>query len=169
MYYKARYMGEVKNRSVRLDDENYAWLGTLPGRSLNEAIERLRLGEPVTTSVNGADLGQLVPVTAELLDLVRSLPDEADIERVVRVVMEEVGRAKIGEKASRHSVSIMPPSEPFEEEIPVVDKRPKNCRCRHCGKAFAGPRFTQICSECKSVGHTLSPAECPVCNEASAL
>ena len=53
--------------------------------------------------------------------------------------------------------------------VNVVDKRPKNCRCRHCGKGFAGPRFSQVCAECKSTGHTLSPNECPVCNEATAL
>lgn len=55
------------------------------------------------------------------------------------------------------------------EPVPVVDKRPKNCRCRHCGKGFAGPRFSQICGECKSMGHTLSPNECPACNEGSAI
>ncbi len=55
------------------------------------------------------------------------------------------------------------------ERVEPVDNRPKNCRCRHCGRGFAGPRFATICSECKSAGHTLAPNECPVCNEAGAL
>jgi len=50
-----------------------------------------------------------------------------------------------------------------------VDNRPKNAYCKHCGKRFAGAKFATICPECKSSGHTLTPAECPVCNEARAL
>lgn len=35
-------MGEIKSRSVRLDDENYGWLNGLPGRTFNEAVGNLR-------------------------------------------------------------------------------------------------------------------------------
>lgn len=50
-----------------------------------------------------------------------------------------------------------------------VDNRPKNCRCRHCPERFAGPRWATICPSCKSGGHTNTPAECPACNEGSAI
>lgn len=56
--------------------------------------------------------------------------------------------------------------EPLEaEREQAVDNRPKNATCRHCGVRFAGQRFATICSSCKSGGHTLTPAECPACNE----
>ena len=48
------------------------------------------------------------------------------------------------------------------------DHRPKNCQCKHCGATFAGVRYASICPTCKSVGHTLAPSDCPVCNEAQA-
>lgn len=48
---------------------------------------------------------------------------------------------------------------------PVTDNRPKNVTCRHCGERFAGAKGASICAPCKSTGHTLLPAECPVCNE----
>lgn len=155
-------MGEIKNRSVRLDDENYGWLTGLPGRSLNEAVGRLRTAADIGTPFEKQD------AIAELLELVRSLPDTVDFEEVVRRVIQE---AKIGEKPQSVPSAVVLPSasEPFEEEIPVVDKRPKNCRCQHCGKPFAGPRFSTLCSDCKSAGHTLSPAECPKCNEGTSI
>lgn len=55
------------------------------------------------------------------------------------------------------------------EQIPIVDNRPKNAFCKHCGARFAGQRFATICPGCKSSGHTLTPAECPVCNEGTAI
>ena len=54
----------------------------------------------------------------------------------------------------------------FSEQL---DNRPKNCFCKHCGQRFAGPKYSNICGDCKSSGHTLMPAECPRCTEASAL
>jgi hypothetical protein len=51
----------------------------------------------------------------------------------------------------------------------TVDNRQKNCFCKHCGSRFAGPRFATVCGDCKSSGHTLSPAECPRCTEGSAI
>lgn len=55
------------------------------------------------------------------------------------------------------------------DERPVIDNRPKNAFCKHCGNRFAGVKFATICGDCKSSGHTLTPNECPVCNEARAL
>lgn len=49
-------------------------------------------------------------------------------------------------------------------DVPA-DNRPKNARCKHCGEMFAGARFATICPGCKSIGHTLMPADCPVCGE----
>lgn len=152
-----RYMGEIKNRSVRLDQENYDWLVGLPGRSLNEAIERLR-------TQNGGESPQETAVS-EILELVRGLPDATDIEGVIRNVIQEFRAART---ASVPVTTLPAASGAFEETVPV-DNRAKNCRCRHCGQPFAGPRFSTLCSECKSTGHTLTPAECPRCNEASAL
>ena len=49
------------------------------------------------------------------------------------------------------------------------DNRPKNAFCKHCGSRFAGARFATICPECKTSGHTLTPADCPVCGEGKAI
>lgn len=47
----------------------------------------------------------------------------------------------------------------------VIDNRPKNAYCKHCGSRFAGAKFATICPECKSSGHTNQPAECPRCGD----
>lgn len=54
---------------------------------------------------------------------------------------------------------------PSLSTTPSVDARPKNAFCKHCGERFAGQRFATICPNCKSSGHTLTPAECPACGE----
>lgn len=51
----------------------------------------------------------------------------------------------------------------------LFDRRPKNAFCKHCGSRFAGVKYATICPECKSSGHTLTPSECPVCNEGRAI
>jgi predicted Zn-ribbon and HTH transcriptional regulator len=140
-------MSEVKNRSVRLDDENYRWLQELPGRSLNEAVERLRAGNGGVVKTDAT--------VAEILELVRSLPDAADIEDVMRNVIQEF-------RAARN----LPDSPGIPVETPSL---PKNAFCKHCGHRFAGVKFATICPDCKSSGHTLAPAECPACTAGRAL
>lgn len=56
-----------------------------------------------------------------------------------------------------------------DEPERVVDTRPKNAYCKHCGNRFAGAKFATICPECKSNGHTMTPAECPACNDGRAI
>jgi Zn finger protein HypA/HybF involved in hydrogenase expression len=141
-------MSEVKNRSVRLDEENYTWLQGLPGRSLNEAVERLR------TESKGA-VGKTDTTVAEILELVRSLPDASDIEDVMRNVMQEFRSARSA--ANSPGIPVETPS------------LPKNAFCRHCGQRFAGSKFATVCPGCKGSGHTLGPAECPACNAGGAL
>ncbi len=46
---------------------------------------------------------------------------------------------------------------------------PKNAFCKHCGNRFVGSKYATICSECKSTGHTLIPAECPICTAGAAI
>lgn len=144
------YVGEIRNRSLRLDDENYAWLQGLPGRSLNDGVERLRL----TGGVVPTDVMQCNAEVAEILELVRSLPEA--IETALALALEPLlgGAGAVSGPLDRDS---------------ETDRRPKNCFCKHCGSRFAGPKFSTICSECKGSGHTLTPSECPKCNEASAI
>lgn len=149
-----RDMGDVRNRSVRLDQENYDWLVGLPGRSLNEAVERLRMQ-------NGAGNPQETAVS-EILELVRGLPDATDIEGVMRNVIQEFRAARATSVPATASAALAPAAE-------TVDNRPKNCRCRHCPERFAGPKWATICPDCKSTGHTGQPAECPRCTDGTAL
>ncbi len=138
-----RYMSEVRNRSVRLDDENYEWLTRLPGRSLNEAIERVR-----TTAADHG--GERRDAIGEVLELVRALPDAGDIEGVLRNVIQEFK----AQKAGSTQVSSTAPS--VEAGFPV--------QCAHCGGARRGStKFATICFGCKSSGHTNEPRDCPKC------
>lgn len=54
---------------------------------------------------------------------------------------------------------VVPPS--LNDDERIVDKRPKNCFCKHCGNRFAGPKFATICPECKS--------ECPQCTSGASI
>lgn len=135
-----RYMSEIRNRSLRIDDENYAWLQGLPGRSLNEAIERLRLN----SDVGKGDVMQCNAEIAEILDLVRSIAANTEIRNPMALLPTSAG--ELG-----------------------IDNRPKNAYCKHCGNKFAGAKFATICPSCKSSGHTLAPAECPACNDGRAI
>lgn len=69
------------------------------------------------------------------------------------------------QKASAGTLGTTPALGPMVSASPVVDNRPKNATCKHCGEMFAGARFATICPGCKSLGHTLMPAECPRCTE----
>lgn len=131
-----------KNRTVRLDDDNFKWLTELPGRSVNDAITAFRERNGTVTVEAKVD---------EILELARDLPGPLEIEEIVQRVVGE-GAAEASSVSSS-----------------VADKRPKNCFCKHCGSRFAGTKYASICADCKSSGHTLQPSECPGCNEATAL
>jgi len=117
-------MAETRTRTIRVDDEVWAAIQALPGRTQNEAMRQLLI-EGGSSIENKID---------ELRELILTLPNGA--------VKSEISG-----------------------EFKVEDSRPKNAYCKHCGSRFAGQRFATICSDCKASGHTLTPAECPVCGE----
>ena len=150
-----RYMGEIKNRSVRLDQENYDWLVGLPGRSLNEAIERLR-------TQNGAEIPHDTAIS-EILELVRSLPDATDIEGVLRNVIQEFRAAR---------TSSVPPSASSSDPatIPGVSRGmpptgpTTRIQCEHCGEHFESEsRLNKRCPGCVTKGHSRSRYNCEQC------
>lgn len=139
----------TRNRTLRLDDENYEWLNSLPGKSLNDALTALRDGEQPTGSLDGGKFQTLYErvnrmeiMLEELLELARSEPQHSRPDHIATI---------------------------NERDEPLADNRPKNAFCKHCGNKFAGSRFATICSGCKSQGHTNQPAECPRCTEATSL
>lgn len=122
-----------------------------------------RLDEEVVRSIEAAKQGGTSP--NKFLRLLMGLDNGADAGQGV---------------ATSVPATVLPAATgAFEEELPgrdfresspePVDRRPKNCRCLHCGDRFAGPRWANNCPKCKSNGHTNTPADCPACNEASAL
>jgi hypothetical protein len=52
---------------------------------------------------------------------------------------------------------------------PVDDDRPKNCKCAHCPRRFAGRRGSTLCRVCENSGHYNEPAECPQCTAGLAI
>lgn len=142
-------MSEVKTRSIRLDDENWQWLANLPGRTSNDAVTALRASaEQKGDTVTGSP-----EELSELVELVRSLPDSTDMRQLMQEVFSELRFEKVAAHA----------------DAEITDNRPKNAYCKHCGSRFVGAKFATICPECKSSGHTLTPADCPVCGEGRAI
>lgn len=122
-------MSETRTRTIRVDDEVWAAIQALPGRTQNEAMRQLLI-----------DTGK--PSVTEKLDELRELI------------------LKLGLGAVQSEIS---------GNFESTDSRPKNAHCKHCGNRFTGQRYATICPDCKSSGHTLTPAECPSCNEGRAL
>lgn len=91
-------MGEVKNRSLRLDDDNYGWLSGLPGRTLNDALTDYR------ASLDGPDVPGPLAELRERIDRVggqlsaqiEDLPDDDRIADVMRTVIAEVKAQRAG-------------------------------------------------------------------------
>lgn len=133
-------MGELRNRSIRVDDDVWAAIQALPGRTQNEALRAALFG-------NGSDIDGKI---SEILELSRSMA--GTIEGAILNAGAQVTREIM--ETTAH---------------PLTDNRPKNCFCKHCSNRFAGPRFASICSNCKSGGHTNQPSECPLCNEGSSI
>jgi hypothetical protein len=150
-------MGEVKNRSLRLDDDNYGWLSGLPGRTLNDALSEYRArlnGSESAEPVWGDGLTPLLELQKtfgdkleEVLMLVQSLPD--DTKTALREVVTELK----GQKA---------PAATQEPTAPA----PFNPRCVHHGDTFpAWNRNASLCPDCKREGHSNDPRDCPQCTE----
>lgn len=162
-----RYMGEIKNRSLRLDEENYKWLAGLPGRSLNEAVERLRRANAEIQANTGAGLiapalEEKAAAISEILELVRGLPDATDIEDVIRNVIQEAG----GSGGAQRNVT----QGAFDPAtIPGVTRGPLpavlvRVACEHCGEKFETDRpKIKRCSDCEQTGHAVSRYDCAEC------
>ncbi len=149
-------MGELRNRSIRVDDDVWAAIQRLPGKT-NDALRVALLGE------DGQDpVSQMPHHVAEILELSRSMA--GTLEGAILQADAAVTQAVFAER----SILKLPAKGDLHPEQPA-DNRPKNVTCRHCGARFAGQRFATICSSCKSDGHTLTPAECPICNDGRAI
>lgn len=102
---------------------------------------------------------------AEVVERVVSetpVPPRAGTVRMPEMVAGQT-HWEIGVLGHEPSLRAEPTDDP--REFRVVDNRPKNCFCKHCGERFAGAKYASICQGCKSSGHTLTPNECPICME----
>lgn len=97
------------------------------------------------------------------LTVVMMLQDEA-LPKPIRDGLSNQGRGN-----QQEGIPIHAQVDRELREQAAFDNRPKNAYCKHCGSRFAGAKFATICPDCKSSGHTLTPAECPSCNEARAI
>lgn len=136
---------DIPKRSIRLDDEVWARLQALPGKTINEGLRSLL--------VEGSD--QLA-ATLETLELVRSLPDAEQIETIIDAALQR----KIEERAASRT------QQPEELAQPGV------CVCRHCGSNIVlrpGQAATSTCSRCIAVGHWSRAGDCRKCAELAHL
>ncbi len=156
-------MSKIKSRSIRLDDENWQWLSSLPGRSANEAISTLRDGQPADTRLD------------EVLEFVRSSPSEME-----EACLRAISRWKSGSSLVSNTSSIQPsmPATSFDPKtIPGISVGPPKtegqfrCRCIHTGcrgSYFQGAsRFQTLCDVCLGLGHSGDPRSCRICYEDS--
>lgn len=127
-----------------------------------EEYERLCGGTPRTGAPflahAGDAMSELLRGQGELLEGVRKLLGlEGMLESLVQYMVE--GRAPSGEVGMPSLVN-----------APPVSSGSHTINCLHCGeRRFGATRHATICSECKSAGHTLAPAECPRCTEGEAI
>lgn len=168
-------MGEIKNRSIRLDDENWEWISKLPGRTQNEAIANLRgeSGGPVW----GRGLEPLLESQRvfgdEILEFVRSAPSEME-----EACLRAISRWKSGSSPASNTSSIQPsmPATSFDPRTisgvsvgPPKTEGQFRCRCIHTGcrgAYFQGAsRFQNLCDVCLGLGHSGDPRSCRICYE----
>ena len=141
-----------KNFNTTIDEETIA------------AIERL--------AVNGKSKGAVVDEAVALMvnRSKASLPDEATVNRWFR------------ETWSRLDEILEFVGQPPESQVLAEPEPPKRTiadpaalmgvpiQCKHCGQVALGPtKFATICFECKTEGHTLAPADCPICTAGTGL
>lgn len=143
-------MSEAKVRTVRLDDENFEWLGKLPGRTLNEAITALR-----------QDSG-----SNDLLERLSKLPT---IEQI-RAIVDDAFQISDFDKRREETRERMDRGARATERTGIIGGFP--CRCVHSGcrgSKFTGTaRFQNICPECSESGHKGEPRNCQSCADDSA-
>jgi hypothetical protein len=137
-------MAKTKSKSVRIEDALWKKFCALEGTQ-NEVFRRLL--EQCEAARSGPDLlqktyertGRIENMVEELLGLGTSA--------VPGTVSGEMGELS-----------------PDAPAVRAVASLPANCGCKHCGERFhSGNKFATICSECKAVGHTGDPRECPPC------
>lgn len=142
------YMKEVKNRSVRLDDENFEWLGKLPGRTLNDAVTGLR-EERLASAPAEDHLGSAL----------------RDIGRGVGEILELL-RGHAAPTAVSAACEPLPQSS-YRGSLESLAPGPNLLPCRHCGlDAQIHPRAGawRACSNCQRDGH-FNISECRRCGE----
>lgn len=102
----------------------------------------------------------------ETLEMLRSAPQLEDIGTLLGHLLSP---AVSGPAYYSHPLKpALGMPEPMEEPM-EMPKEKFGPTCKHCGGIFAGMRYATICPECKSTGHTLTPAECPRCTEGAQL
>ena len=166
-------MGEIKSRSIRLDDENWEWLSKLPGRTSNEALLNHRVWVTSLEDVSRGAEGQLVdvrPVLEEILELQRGAPETMK-RAVVEGIQEWKGRTSTTNFTPSTTSFNPPQGDVGVAEPEVTDPRtiagvtqgpPKKveggfpCRCQHSGcqgAKFSGrTKFQSRCDECEEKG-----------------
>jgi hypothetical protein len=169
-------MGEIKNRSVRLDDENFGWLNSLPGRTFNDAVGDLRVSLDGVTQSNADELGERFN---RIEGMLAEMPGVEEIQEALREVVVELKAQKGGAQVaseprqggSRFVATAV--SEGFDPaQIAGVKKGIAGqfpCRCTHSGcrgSKFMGLRRGEnLCPSCFEKGHTGEPRNCGPCFE----
>lgn len=136
-------MAETRRRSLRIEDGLWERFCAISGTQ-NEAFRKLLDGDVEASGLTQKiyeRAGRIENMVEELLGLGVSVPT-------------------VLSQAQAHV-----PVSGFVAAEATADLRPRNATCKHCGTMFAGARFATICPGCKSIGHTLTAAECPVCGE----
>jgi hypothetical protein len=166
-------MGEIKNRSIRLDDDNWSWLSGLPGKTSNEAVGELkRAYEDAWEKVMGARrefenevLGRLrmLPETfMGTMDEYKSIQAEkkrgSRFERgPIAVEVKPIGGLEpMGPAPMGFTGSSVLPINPVEKPFRVM--------CQHCGVKFGSESLKETtCEGCGGKDHKGSRYECEVC------
>jgi hypothetical protein len=85
-------MGEIKSRSVRLDDENYGWLNGLPGRTFNEAVGDLRASLDGVAQSNAEEMKDRF---RRIEGMLAEMPGLEEIQDALREVVLEFKGQKV--------------------------------------------------------------------------
>lgn len=147
-------------------------------RSLNtHALERLEQkivvhaeGVPVAVVMPWSEHERLVGLAPVVIDRTPEVSPElrAQVEQILSGVEHLLTLEGMMEALVRYVTEIKPPGH-APATLPSVPP-PHLVNCLHCGeRKFGVTKFATVCSECKSVGHTSPPEECPPCTEGKAI
>jgi hypothetical protein len=127
-------------------------------------------GVPVAVIMPWAEHERMIGLAPVMIERGSAEPSP-EFKAEVREMVEKVRALPLLEEIGTLLGHLLDSAEPragaVEDFPPFI--APKTRTCKHCGGMYAGPKTSSICSDCKSGGHTLAPAECPRCTEGEAI